>query len=139
MHPIPAAVPLRLLAIQVTELPDGVALRRGSTLIHVKGEGLPAVFELLFEFSAAKTLTIQHFLEWFSVDTKDAIARLLLMLLEHRLLVPTDSPESALDHGPHAEVFYWNFGKSGPEVACQINAKRLLLIGVNTISWCIAG
>jgi bacteriocin biosynthesis cyclodehydratase domain-containing protein len=138
MRHVLSDIPLRLLPIQVTELHDGVALRRGSTLIHITGEGLPAVFELLLESSNDEPMTVERSLELFPVASQEAVARLMLMLLEHRILVPAESTASPEDHSAQKEAFYWNFGKSGTEVASQVNAKRILIIGVNTISWCIA-
>jgi bacteriocin biosynthesis cyclodehydratase domain-containing protein len=63
------------------------------------------------------------------------VAELVEELVRRRLLVPAGSPstlpvasESAL------EVFYWHFGEPTERVVENLNARRIAVMGVNTIS-----
>ena len=125
---------VKILPFQIIQISDGVILKRSATEISVKGPGAVEALQAVLAL-ADSGATVENICAAFSTVARPTVEQLLNKLIEKRLLVIAEgdthleeNTETALD------VFYWNFGSTGLQVANVLNAKKIAILGVNYVS-----
>lgn len=125
---------LKALPVQVLEIDGGVVLKRGRVEMKIRGEGAAEALRRLLEATAGEGMTRGDLLALSPEPEQPLLASLIDHLARRRLLVPASGEPPAEAAESSADVFYWHFGQSRPEVAGRLSEKRLLVLGVNRIS-----
>jgi bacteriocin biosynthesis cyclodehydratase domain-containing protein len=127
----------RLVAppIQLIGQDDGVILVRGCVEVRISGARAAEALQVVLNAGQGGGATRQEICERFAEPDRPAVVELVDELVRRRLLAPAGSP-AALPIGAEGalDVFYWHFGESAQRVAENLNARRIVVMGANTIS-----
>jgi bacteriocin biosynthesis cyclodehydratase domain-containing protein len=129
------AVKLVAPPLQLIGQDDGIILVRGCVELRISGARAAETVQIVLDATRSGGATRQEIGERFAEPDRAGVAELVEELVRRRLLAPAGSPaaptvasEGALD------VFYWHFGESTERVLESLNARRVAVMGVNTIS-----
>lgn len=126
---------LKALPVQFIQKNGCVFLKRGSTLVKFSGPKAAEILQIIFRKSTGEGATQQEICEEFSPPQYPIVQKLLDKLLVQRFLIPVDQMIKSENGLPASlDVFYWNFGKTQPEVNRRLNRNRIFIVGVNFIS-----
>jgi bacteriocin biosynthesis cyclodehydratase domain-containing protein len=126
---------LKALPIQIIRLKDGILLKRGCTEIKVPDDGSIGMVARVLTIAGQNGVTREEISNLFSLDEHHAAQNLIDLLLAGRLLVPSEltDPLHKISETP-LDIFYWHFGVSADQATTQLNSRKLVIIGVNSIS-----
>jgi bacteriocin biosynthesis cyclodehydratase domain-containing protein len=103
--------------------------------VRITGARAAEAVQVVLQAARREGATRLAICERFAEPDRPAVAELVDELVRRRLLAPAGStpptprgPEAALD------VFHWHFGETTERVALNLNAQRIAIVGVNTIS-----
>ncbi len=126
----------RSLPAQIVEIEGGVIVIRGCTEIKVMGEGAVEAVRHVWSSTAETPATIDEIAATVSEPDRKGIAQLAGKLIDRRILVPVDTVASPAK--PEVEtsqdIFTWHFGLTGAEAANRLTEKRIVVLGLNSIS-----
>ncbi len=135
----------RARRVQLIEVDEGVLLRRGRVVVRVQGTESKRVLERLLSLASSDAgRSDDELLADYRAGAREAVERLLAELKARRILEPVgsdDAPEAdaGLNTGESDEdVFFWHFGTTSARVRNELADRRLVLVGVNTISLALA-
>lgn len=125
------------LRVQITEVPGGVVVKRGCVEMHAEGEGARELVTLIVTL-AARGIGRTELTRRLPAGARQPALDLVDELARRRLLVPAATvPAEREPEGP-LDVFYWHFGKDVRDVAQRLAKRRIVVVGVNSISVRIA-
>lgn len=126
----------RLWPVHVVRHDDGVILRRGTEKLFVAGaDAVPVVEKLLTVAHGANGATLSQMLAPFAQDQRDQVQALLEKLLAKRFLADAAQVAAGEDKVPtNEDVFYWGQNSTTEQAHANLNQRRFVIIGVNTIS-----
>lgn len=130
---------LRLVAVQVIDIPGGVLIKRGALETQIAGDRAAEVIHLLAGLLSGPGAIRALVVDSFPAEDRQAIELLLDKLIERRLIVTVDDGLEAGRAETPLDIFYWNFGEEPHEVAERLAARHIVLIGVNHVSHRLAG
>jgi molybdopterin-synthase adenylyltransferase len=126
---------LKALPIQIIRLKDGILLKRGCTEVKVPDDGSIEMVARVLTLAGQNGVTREEISNQFSPDEHHAAENLIDLLLAGRLLVPSELTEPALKIPESSlDIFYWHFGVSADQATTRLNRRKLVIIGVNSIS-----
>lgn len=130
-----STVKLKLLALQVLRVRDGVILKRGCSEFRIIGAGAAEIIPILIRKMEGALVTTEELCGFFPSTDRPVVKEFVSRLMQARLLVACEGiqpvhtqPETNLD------IFYWHFGSSAQETGRQLNSHRIVIQGVNGIS-----
>ncbi|MCB1499748.1 MAG: TOMM precursor leader peptide-binding protein [Bauldia sp.] len=127
----------RLLGIQAIPVADGIVIRRGRLRLHVRGDRLPDLLDLMVRRSAeGNGLTLAGLMAEVEGIRHTALKMLFDQLVDERLLVSGDSAEG--DERPD-DVFYWNHGATASIGRENVARVAIAVFGVNHIALPLLG
>lgn len=126
---------LKALPIQIIRLEDGILLKRGCTEVKVPDDGSIGMVARVLTLAGQNGVTREEISNQFSPDEHQAAENLIDLLLAGHLLVPSEITEPALKIPESSlDIFYWHFGVSADQAATRLNMRKLVIMGVNSIS-----
>lgn len=125
---------IRMLPVQWISTSDGVVLVRGCTEVRIAGERAAAAAQVVLGAAAGEGVTREELRELFAAPDRPAIDTLVEQLLARNILVAGDGLPAPNRPETNQEIFYWHFGQTPELVTGRLNAKRIVIIGVNYIS-----
>lgn len=125
---------LSALPVQVMSVEGGVLLVRGVKEICITGENVEHLVGEVLTAASGSGVTRRDLVERFPATERETVRKLIDDLVSRSILVPAgNSPgPDAVESG--LEVFYWHFGQTAAATIDGINRKRIVLLGVNSIS-----
>lgn len=130
-------VRLQALPVHVIPYEGGVALRRGSCLIRLSGEGAAEAWQLILAALGSTAMTRDEICNRFPVVQRAGIASLLEQLISARIVVPASEDTAstcAVAADTDLDIFYWNFRTTAEAVNSQISQSAFVVLGVNHVS-----
>lgn len=125
---------LRTYPVQLVELDDGVLIVRGSTEMQVSGTGAYGAVKYILA-SAARGITLAELTGKFPGPGRKAAERLVEQLVARNLLaLEGDVQDRPLQPETPTDIFYWNFNMTTREAITDLNRKKLIVAGINTVS-----
>jgi molybdopterin-synthase adenylyltransferase len=125
--------PLALQRVQVIDTGDGLLLKRGRSVVKIDGSDAAAVMQSILAFVAGGGATRGEICALFPASHRAAVEELVRALEERRILVPPSRGAEPVGDEP-LDIFCWHFGKTAADVARNLNAAGIVILGVNCIS-----
>lgn len=127
---------IRNYPFQLIETTQGVIVRRGVVQIKIEGEEVASIIRVVLGFTAEKGSSRDEILDYFGEAYKESVNDLLDHLLKRQLLFigDPDAYQPSSNGESSQEIFYWNFGMQREEVEENFNKKKVVVMGLNTIS-----
>lgn len=127
---------LKLLPLQVIELPEGIVLKRGCTEFKVVGDGAATGMHRILSALSENGATAETLCQLFAEPDRKWVENLIEKLMTRQLLVPAEANGSATakESESHLDIFYWHFNVLTPDINEQLNRACMPIIGVNYIS-----
>ncbi len=132
-------IPIEILKnhpIQLIETTTGIILRRGVTQIKIEGEKAGEIVQIILSFTEGAGSEKEEIINYFAEPFRENINELIQTLLDKRFIFAEaeGSESSEMDPETELEVFYWNFATKPLDVSGKINARRIIVFGVNSIT-----
>jgi bacteriocin biosynthesis cyclodehydratase domain-containing protein len=132
---------LRALPTDIIKVAGGAVLRRDCMVLRVHGEGVETILDVLFglvgEGGATRAELISALASNFP-GIEEAAERLLVSLIDCRILVEDGAEADSGGVETPAEIFFWNFDPSWDKATSALSRQYILLLGVNSVSRSIA-
>jgi bacteriocin biosynthesis cyclodehydratase domain-containing protein len=118
----------------VVNIDDGVLLKRGSIELRISGPAIPEIVSAILEAFAEGPLERKELLERFPSALQETVGTLFDEWCQRRLVEPETSAH-ALDHmESRTELFFWEHGVAGENLAEYLKARRFVVLGVNSVA-----
>jgi bacteriocin biosynthesis cyclodehydratase domain-containing protein len=125
--------PLAVQRVQIIDLGEGLLLKRGRTVVKIDGTDAADAVQSILAFVADGGATRREICELFAAPDRPAVESLVQALEERRILAPPSRGAEPPGDEP-LDIFCWHFGKTAHEVARNLDAARIVILGVNCIS-----
>lgn len=128
--------PLRSYPVQLIDIDNGVAIRRGNQISKVQGQNAVNIVKVIIESTQTEEKTIDEILQLFPAAYHLGIQNLIENLISKNILYfpkSTDDTSKPLSNS-NLETFFWNFNKSAEQVHAEFSQYTITIVGVNYIS-----
>jgi thiazole/oxazole-forming peptide maturase SagC family component len=123
------------LPVQFLKTDDGIILKRGITEIPIAHSLVAEVLRILLASPKDRGFTRSELMKDFHEADRPAVGNLVNKLIAHRFLVSEReySAHSTMSES-NLEIFCWQLGRRASAVTERINAHRIAILGINSIS-----